>query len=286
MLIFKNDKIVVQTILQKYIVNWYHTYILHLGTERTEANISQHWYWPNLKDDIRIHIKVCDTFQKNRKQKFKHGKVSATEAEAIPRDRLLVDIIVPYKIRGKGHDKPLVLKSLTTIDPETGWFEIVQYNDKQAVKIEKPAEKTWLYRYPLPTIVTYGRGNELLAHAFKNDIDNEYRVESKCETTAYPKANSILEIIHQITANLKWMFDLQNNYLDKDDPWSGILADTDFAVQSTYHTTLQATPGQLVFGRAMILNTPFIADREDSRLFKKKIIDKNNQLENFKTTHI
>ena len=41
-------------------------------------------------------------------------------------------------------------------------------------------------------------------------------------------------------------------------------------------------PGQLVFGRDMILNTPFIEDLETIRLHKQKIIDKNNQLENKK----
>ena len=76
------------------------------------------------------------------------------------------------------------------------------------------------------------------------------------ETTENPQADSILEIIHQVIANLIFMFDLQNNYLDGDEPWSGILAAADFSVLSTYHTTLQATPGQLVFGRDMILSTP------------------------------
>ena len=68
--------------------------------------------------------------------------------------------------------------------------------------------------------------------------------------------NSILEIIHQVIENLVHTFNLQNNYIDEDDPWSGILAATDFAVRSTYHITLQFTPGQIVFGRDMILNTP------------------------------
>ena len=56
------------------------------------------------------------------------------------------------------------------------------------------------------------------------------------------------------------MFDLQNNYLDENDPWSVILAATNFAVRSTYHTTLQSTPGHLVFGCDMILNNPIIAE--------------------------
>ena len=55
---------------------------------------------------------------------------------------------------------------------------------------------------------------------------------------ANPQVSSILERIHQVVANLVCMFDLQNNYLDKDDPRSGILSATDFAVQSMYLTSL------------------------------------------------
>ena len=57
-------------------------------------------------------------------------------------------------------------------------------------------------------------------------------------------------------------FELEDTYMDEEDPWSGILAATAFAVHSTYHTTLQATPGQLVFGRDMIFNIKHITDWE------------------------
>ena len=39
------------------------------------------------------------------------------------------------------------------IDPITGWFEIVKYNDKQAATIEILVEKAWLLVYPRPTTV-------------------------------------------------------------------------------------------------------------------------------------
>ena len=108
------------TILQKYVVNWYP------GTEHTEATISQHYYWPNLRDNKRTHIKVCNTYQKNRKQNLRHGKLPAKEAETIPWDRLSVDLIGPYKIIRADHDDPLIQKDLTMIDLVTGWFEIEQ----------------------------------------------------------------------------------------------------------------------------------------------------------------
>ena len=282
-LICKGDKIVLPTILQKYAVNWYHTYLLHPGMERTEATLCQHYYWPESRDTIRAHIKKCTTCQKNKKINKKYGYLPAKEAEAIPWDRLSVDLIGPYKIKREGHDEPLVLKALTMIDPATGWFEIVQYSDKTAANIANLVEQTWLSRYPRPTIITYDKGNEFLGHAFKNElIQKEYGIKAKCATTANPQANSILERIHQVIANLVRTFDLQNNYLDKEDPWAGILAATAFAVRSTYHTTLQATPGQLVFGRDMILNTPFIADWEAIRRRKQELIDKNNKNENAK----
>ena len=110
MLICKNDKNFVPKILQKYVVNWYHTYLLHPGTELTEAIISQQYYWPHLRDNIRTNIKFCKNCQKNKKQNLKYGKLPAKEGEAIQWDRLSVYLIGPYKIRRECHDDPLILK--------------------------------------------------------------------------------------------------------------------------------------------------------------------------------
>ena len=41
------------------------------------------------------------------------------------------------------------------------------------------------------------------------------------------------------------MFDLQNNHLDQEDPWSGVLETNGFLVKIMYHTKLQATPRNL-----------------------------------------
>ena len=65
----------------------------------------------------------------------------------------------------------------------------------------------------------------------------------------------IFKRIRQVKANPVRTLNLQNNYLDKDDPWSGFLTAAAFVVRSMYHTTLQATPVQLVFGLDMILST-------------------------------
>ena len=54
------------------------------------------------------------------------------------------------------------------------------------------------------------------------------------------------------------------------------------AVRSTYSTTTQATPMQLVFGRDAILNTKFVADWDYICQRKQNIINENNLRENAK----
>jgi hypothetical protein len=50
----------------------------------------------------------------------------------------------------------------------------------------------------------------------------------------------------------------------------------------TFHTSLQSTPGQLVFGRDMIFNIQHIANWEFIKQRKQNTIDLNNNKENAK----
>ena len=77
-------------------------------------------------------------------------------------------------------------------------------------------------------------------------------------------------------------FEVENQPIDEDDPWSGILSAVAWAVRSTFHTTLQSTPGQLVFGRDMIWDTAHVADWQYIKQRKQTLIKKNNKKENQK----
>ena len=59
-----------------------------------------------------------------------------------------------------------------------------------------------------------------------------------------------------------------------------------YAIRCTYHTTLQATPGQLVFGRDMILPITFKADWALIARCKQEQINASNYFENKKELNI
>ena len=112
---------------------------------------------------------------------------------------------------------------------------------------------------------------------------NDYGIKRKIISTQNPQANAIVECMHQTLRNLIWSFELQDNpYIDMDDPWLGILAAAAFAMCSMYHTTLCAMPGQLIFGRDMILNMQYLADWTAIKVCKQQLIHKNNIIENSK----
>ena len=155
------------------------------------------------------------------------------------------------------------------IDPATGWFEIIEYPDKRSITIANLVEQAWLSRYLWPTLITYDQGSEFIGHQFKNMMEDDYGVKTKPITVRNPQANAIIERIHQVLGNLIRTFDNEERAIDRSDPWTGVLSAAAFAVRSTYHTTLQATPDQLVYGRDMIFN-----------IKKKRLIGKLSWTEN------
>jgi transposase InsO family protein len=236
-----------------------------------------------MRNHIIRYCKQCPTCQFNKKKFKKYGHLPEKIAECVPWDVLCVDSIGPYKIRtGPKKTDVITVQCITMIDPATSWFEICEKSDKTGMTSANIVEQQWLSRYPWPTQVICDRGTEFNNQEFKEMLKNDYGVTTKVISVRNPQANSIIERVHQVLGNMIRTFELEKNYIDEDDPWSGIFSAAAFAIRSTYHTTLKSTPGQLVFGRDMILNATHEANWEYIRKRKQQIIAKNNKAENAK----
>ena len=165
------------------------------------------------------------------------------------------------------------------IDQATGWFEMVQIPKKEAYTVADVVERTWLMRYPWPTKIIVDRGSEFLKE-FADMIQLDFGKKKNVITTRNPQANAIIERVHGTIGNMIRLFEV--NKSTNRNPWAAILAAVMFAVRTTVHTTLQATPAQLVFGSDAIMNIPFEADWKIIKLRKQERIKKDNEQENAK----
>ena len=95
----------------------------------------------------------------------------------------------------------------------------------------------------------------------------------------------MLERIHQVVADMLRTHDLENYEFDHEDPWTDILASVAWAIRSSVHSTKDATPGELVFGRDMIFHDTFRANWQAIHMHKVRDTLRNNLRENNKRSN-
>jgi hypothetical protein len=253
-------------------------YFGHPGATRLEATLRNIFWWNNLTQDVQRIVRKCEQCQKCKKVRKKYGHIPEKEAEdPIPWNRVNVDMVGPWSVKtpdGKTHE----LLALTMIDPATGWFEIKDVKEPSAEKCMEAMDDTWFSRYPRPQYIGYDNGKEFKS-IFKQMCEN-YGITGKPSTTYNPQSNGIIERVHQLMGDILRTFELEERELDEKDPWAPFLSATAYAIRSTYHTTLQASPAQLVFGRDMILPITFKADWTRIKEQRQQEIRRNNQREN------
>ena len=102
--------------------------------------------------------------------------------------------------------------------------------------------------------VTYYQVSEFIVHEFiKYLIEMKYGITAKPNTSGNSMSNAILERNNQVLGNLLRTCNITQHCVDKDDSWSRILSAAAFVIISTTDRLKAYIPGQLIFGRDIIL---------------------------------
>ncbi len=92
--------------------------------------------------------------------------------------------------------------------------------------------------------------------------------------------NAIQERIHAVLRNMLCTSELDMAKTVKASDIDVFLSDGTWAVCSTYHTVLKASPGAAIFGRDMLFDIPFIAHWQNIGEHRQRLTDLNNAHEN------
>ena len=101
--------------------------------------------------------------------------------------------------------------------------------------------------YPRPRKVIFDNGNE-----YKKDflpLLKDFSINLTPTTINNPQSKTILERVHQVLVSMLRTKNFTIYDFDVMDPWIRLLAPVAWAICRAHHTTLQATPDKLVFGR-------------------------------------
>jgi hypothetical protein len=298
---FLNSKIYVPKSLRRRTLDWYHFYLNHPGGDRLAKTLQEVCEWKGITTQAKQHAKRCKSCQKFKRRAARYGHVPPMNiAQLKPWDTVHIDLIGPYTKTVKQHqpgnnikEVDLFLTCMTMIDPSTGWFEIVQvpyydldeikmdnreYIDKTSARISQLFNQTWLSRYPRPRRVVFDNGSE-----FKRDfvpLLKDFDIKPVLTSIKNPQSNAPVERVHQVLHNMIVTKDLDGRVFDYIDPWGEILSSVAWAVRASHHSTLNKTPGQLVFGRDMIFNLSTVVDWKTITETKQTQVDRDNLREN------
>ena len=306
----KDRRLVIPKKLQYRAIAWYHHYLQHPGHTRLEETLKKAMYWTDMRTSVRQHVRQCKSCQVNKRSKYSYGKLPPKLVLTIPWEALCVDLIGPYTIKGKD-GSAIDFMCLTMIDPATNWFEIVElpvveispdgsshktqrkelatdkigktkeaYFDKSSLMISKLVNKCWFSRYPRCKYVIYDNGSEFKLHF--EDLCDSYGLKRKPTSIKNPQANAILERTHDVLMNMTRTSELDMADSVAPDDIDAVLTNAAWAIRSTYHTVLKASPGAAIFGRDMLFDIPYIADWKKIGDYRQRQADLNNLRENKK----
>jgi len=309
----RDGKLVIPKPLQHRAVAWYHHYLQHPGSTRLEETLRSALYWKGLRRSVRAHVKKCHKCQVNKRRKHKYGKLPTKIVVTKPWHTLCVDLIGPYTLKGK--DGTVIdFMCVTMIDPATSWFEMVElpvsqlqeldvptvgkkgkkkgkkrtrdsddkpkeaYFDKSSATVGSLVNQCWFCRYPRCQHIVYDNGSEFKLH-FETLCDT-YGLKRKPTSIKNPQANSILERIHQVITTMMRTaeIDMADSVAPSD--VANFLTNAAWAVRSTYHTVLKASPGAAIFGRDMMFDIPYLADWNKIGEYRQRQTDRNTAREN------
>ncbi len=104
----------------------------------------------------------------------------------------------------------------------------------------------------------YDNGSEFKLHL--KYICKSYGTTLKPTTVKKPQANGILKHVHQVIGQILCTAELDMVDSVTPDDINVFLDNAAWAIRSTYHTVLKASPGAAIFGGDMLFNIPFVTD--------------------------
>jgi hypothetical protein len=192
-----------------------------------------------------------------------------------PWKALCFDLIGLYTLKGKDSSS-IDFMCLTMINPAPSWFKIVELPtatkemtvpkagkgkkvtfaekttvadtsfDKSSEQIRNLVYETWFSRHPHCQNLIYNNGSD-----FKlcfGSLCDTYGIKHKRTSVKNPQANAILERIHAVVTNMLHISKLNMAESVEASDIDVFLSDIAWAICSTYHTVLKASPGAAIFG--------------------------------------
>ncbi|XP_068227609.1 uncharacterized protein [Palaemon carinicauda] len=232
-------QVVVPKDIRPLILELSHSADSHLGITKTYECISQDFYWPNMKNDIKEYVKTCTTCQKVSSPNVK-VPVAPLKPILVPKEpfsKIIVDCVGPLPKTKRGHEY-----LLTALCPTTRYPFAVPLRNISAKNILKSLVSIFTV-VGFPTELQCDQGTNFMSHAFKTAM-KDYHITQVSSSAYHPQTNGALERTHQTIKNL-----LRKYIHSSGNEWDCDLELIMYIIRGVRNQSTGMSPFELLFGR-------------------------------------
>ena len=233
----------------------------HLGSAKTEAQVSRRAYWPGWKTDVAAVLKArapCAQYQRGNPPKRTPLKPLIT---GDPWERVSIDITGPHPKWSRGHEY-----ILTLIDHFTKWGEAFPIRNHTAPTVVKQLVSQVFTRFGCPKQLLSDQGPEFDS-VLMTELCKSLHID-KVRTSPYKAStNGAVERFHR-TLNSMLGKVVAENQRDWDEWLPLVMA----AYRASPHSATKLTPNMLMLGREVMMPVDIVlgrpeADREEDESY-------------------
>ena len=220
----------------------------HLGHDRTFTQLSQHYYWPGMRRDLRAWILACEQCAKARGPPTRpHGRLQKVIAGA-PMDLVAIDILSGLPVATDGSKHILVVT-----DYFTKWVEAYSLPDQEASTCMTILYQNFFSRFGLPRQLHSDQGRNFESHLFA-DLCKITGIRRTRTTPFHPRSDGQTERMNRTLLQM-----LRTCASDSPKEWPSRLPAILAAYRMTQHKTTGVTPNMAMLGREVLLPCTLIA---------------------------
>lgn len=212
----------------------------HLGTDKIYEYVKQTYWFPNMKEKIRLCIQNClKCIMFNPKYGAKEGLLHNIDKGNKPFDTIHADHLGPLEKTKHYHRHILVV-----IDSFTKYVKL--FPCKSTGSSETITHlKDYFRMYSKPNRLISDRGSCFTSCEFKRFLE-ESDIKHHLIATGVPRANGQVEVVNRIITPM--IAKLCENI----NQWDKVLSDAEFALNNTVNSSTREVPSKLLFGITQI----------------------------------
>jgi len=239
---YKGKRLVVPQSMRLKVMQELHDapYSGHRGITKTVALISEHFWWPKMREEIQHHVRTCAICQLAKAKTARHG--GELQPLPIPNDRwesISMDFITDLPCTPSGHDAILVfvdrLTRMVLFAPCT--------KDIDALGTAKLLRNYVFAQHGLPASIVSDRDSRFTSKVW-SELMRLLGTRLDMSSAFHPQTDGLTERYNRVLEEY-----LRSYVSSTYDDWDEWLPLAQFAVNNSKQESLRETPFYLNFGR-------------------------------------